>query len=129
MLRRVINFTDYNGNPCSEEFRFNLSKAELAELEMDYPGGFTATVQRIAAEKNGKEILAVFKDLISRSYGVKSLDGRQFIKNDEVREKFMQSEAYSELFMELVTDPEAASAFMTGIIPAAPAATPEIPAE
>ena len=117
MLRKTITYTDFNGNERTEDFYFNLTKAELTEMEMVTDGGLTNKLQRIVDTNDTKSMIDTFKDIICRSYGVKSEDGKRFVKNDEIRNAFVQSEAYSELFMELVTDPEASAAFVNGIIP------------
>lgn len=117
MLRKTITYTDFNGNERTEDFYFNLTKAELTEMEMVTDGGLTNKLQRIVDTNDTKSMIDTFKDIICRSYGVKSEDGKRFVKNDELRNAFVQSEAYSELFMELVTDPEASAAFINGIIP------------
>ena len=106
MYRRPITFTDYDGNQVTENFEFNLSKAELVEMEAEYPGGMQAMIQRITKERDGKAIVSVIKDIILRSYGERSLDGRRFVKNEDMREKFSQTDAYSELFMELAMNRE-----------------------
>ena len=117
MLTKTVKYTDYNGNERTETLNFNLTKAEIAEMELSMPGGMSATVQRIIEAQDTKELIAIFKDLLLISYGVKSPDGRRFIKNEQLREEFSQTEAYSEMFMELATNAEAASEFINKIIP------------
>ena len=101
MFKKTITYTDYNGTERTEDFYFNLSKAEIAEMELSINGGMSELIKRITNTQDTKQLIALFKDLILRSYGEKSLDGKRFIKNDELREAFSQTEAYSELFMEL----------------------------
>ena len=120
MLKKTINYTDYNGADRSEDFYFNLNKAELTEMEMSHDGGLTGLIDKVVKEQNAKEIVRIFKDLVLKAYGVKSDDGKRFIKNDELRDAFAQTEAYSELFMELATDAEAAADFINGIVPPVP---------
>ena len=117
MLKKTIKYTDYNGVEREEDFYFNLNKAELTEMELSHDGGLTGMIERIVKEQDSKEIIKVFKDLVLKAYGVKSDDGKRFIKNEEVRDSFAQTEAYSELFMELAMDADAATAFINGIIP------------
>lgn len=118
MLKKTINYTDYNGNDRTEDFYFNLTQAEITEMELSVDGGLVEMLNRIVAAQDGKQIIAVFKDIILRSYGEKSPDGRRFIKDKERMEAFAQTEAYSNLFMELATDAKAASDFVNGIVPA-----------
>lgn len=118
MLKQTITYTDYNGNERTEDFYFNLTKAEVMEMEMSTSGGLTETIQRIVTAQDAPAIIKIFKDIVLRAYGEKSLDGKRFIKNDELREAFSQTEAYSQLFMELATDADKASKFVNGIMPA-----------
>lgn len=118
MLKKPITYTDYNGNERTEDFYFNLTEAEVLEMEMSTTGGLAEMIQRIVAAQDHPAIIKVFKELILKAYGVKSPDGRQFIKSDEVTTAFAQTEAYSKLFMELATDADAASKFVNGIVPA-----------
>lgn len=117
MLKKTMTYTDYNGDERTEDFYFNLSKAELMEMELGVSGGFSEMVQRITVTRNVPELVKVFKELVLKAYGVKSPDGKRFIKNDEIRDEFAQTEAYSDLFMELVSDANAASEFVNGVIP------------
>lgn len=121
MLSKKIKYKDYNGVEREETFLFNLSKAELMEMEIGSNGGLAEMIQHIIEAQNGGEIVKMFKELILKAYGEKSLDGKRFIKiNDQgipLSIAFSQTEAYSELFMELATDSKAASTFVAGIIP------------
>lgn len=125
MLKKTIKYVDYDGNEREEDFYFNLSKAEIAEMEMSTNGGLDKMINRIIAERDNKRIIELFKDLVLRAYGKKSDDGRRFIKNQELRDDFSQTEAYSELFMELATDADAAAAFVNGIVPNIPDQVPQ----
>ena len=118
MIKKTITFNDYNGVERTEDFYFNLTKAEIMEMEMSTSGGMAEMIQRIGAAQDTPSIIKIFKDLVLAAYGQKSPDGRRFIKNDEIREEFVQTEAYSILFMELATDADAAAKFVNGIIPA-----------
>ena len=117
MLKKTIKYKDFNGNEREEDFYFNLMQSEIAELELSTVGGFTESIQKIIQTQDGPEIIKQFKKIILKSYGEKSADGKRFIKSDELSEAFSQTNAYSELFMELATDDEAASAFINGIVP------------
>lgn len=117
MLKKTITYTDYNGNNRTEDYYFNLSQAEVMEMEMSTAGGLAEMIQRIVAAQDAPSIIKIFKDLILKAYGEKSADGKRFIKSAEISEAFSQTEAYSQLFMELATDADAASAFVNGIIP------------
>lgn len=117
MLKKTIEYTDFNGVQRKEDFYFNLSKAEIMEMEMSKKGGLAEEINRIIAAQDAPSIIKVFKELLLKSYGVKSPDGRRFIKSQELSDDFEQTEAYSILFMELATDADAASKFINGIIP------------
>lgn len=117
MLKKTITYTDYNGEERTEDFFFNLTRAEITEMELSKVGGFSETIQRITKAKDIPAIMEIFKELILKSYGEKSADGRRFIKSKELSEAFSQTEAYSNLFVELAEDSTAASAFVNGIMP------------
>ena len=120
MLKKTVTYQDFNGVERTEDFYFNLNKAEVAEMEMSTPGGYAEMLQRIAKAQDSKAIITAFKQLVLDSYGVKSPDGRRFIKNDELREEFEQTNAYPEIFMELASDAEKAAEFVNGIMPNEP---------
>ena len=117
MLSKNIKYTDYNGVEREEKFLFNLSKAELMEMEMGTVGGVTEMIQKIIETQDQPSIIKIFKELILKAYGEKSADGKRFIKSDEEAKAFSQTEAYSELFMKLATNAEAAAEFVNGIVP------------
>lgn len=118
MLKKTITYVDYNGSERTEDFYFNLSKAEIMEMEMSTSGGLAEMINRIVAAQDVPAIIKIFKDLILKAYGEKSPDGKKFIKSNEISTDFAQTEAYSQLFMELATDADAAAKFVNGIIPA-----------
>lgn len=117
MLKKTITYTDYNGESRTEDFYFNMTKAEIVEMEMSVNGGMSEFMKKVASAQDAPTLMSLFKDLVLRAYGEKSLDGKRFIKNDQLREEFSQTEAYSELFMELAFNAEKAAEFVNGIIP------------
>ena len=118
MIKKTMTYTDFNGTERTEDFYFNLTKAEVMEMEMSTKGGLAEMIQRIIAAQDQPAIIKIFKDLIIRSYGVKSPDGKRFIKNNEVVDEFVQTTAFSDLFMELATDADKAAEFINGVVPA-----------
>lgn len=118
MLKKTITYTDYNGTERTEDFYFNLTKAELMEMEMGTTGGLGEMIRKIVATQDAPAIIKIFKELVLKAYGEKSADGKRFIKSQEIAEGFAQTEAYSNLFMELATDADAAAKFVNGIVPA-----------
>lgn len=118
MIKKTMTYRDFNDVERTEDFYFNLTKAEVMEMEMSTKGGLAEMIQRIIAAQDQPAIIKIFKDLIIRSYGVKSPDGKRFIKNDEVVDEFVQTTAFSDLFMELATNAEAAAEFINGVVPA-----------
>ncbi len=118
MIKKTITYSDFNGNERTEDFYFNLTKAEITKMELSTKGGLAELIQRIVAAQDTPAIIEVFEDLIKRSYGVKTPDGRGFVKRAEDLEAFMSTEAYSQLFMELATDADAAAKFVNGVVPA-----------
>lgn len=132
MIKKTIKYTDYNGVERTEDFYFNLSKAELAEMEVSVKGGFVEMVKSLYNLKDIPAIAAIFKDLLLRSYGRKSVDGRRFIKEENgvrLSDEFKETEAYSVLYMELISDTDAAIAFINGLPPADIAAAASAEAE
>lgn len=117
MYTTTIEYEDYDGNQRTMEARFQLNKAELLELQVSWDGGLEKVLKKIVEEKDQKRMIEMFKMIILKSYGEKSLDGNRFVKTPEIVEAFTQTEAYSELFMRLATDDKAAAEFINGIMP------------
>ena len=117
MLKKTITYTDYDGLERTEEFRFNLTKAEIVDMELTTAGTFSETMKRIIAEKDIIRIAKLFKELLLKSYGVKSDDGKRFVKSQELSEAFSQTEAYSDLYIELLSNPEEAAKFFAEVAP------------
>ena len=118
MLKKTVTYVDYNGVERTEDFYFNLSKAEVTEMELSVRGGLSAMLEELVKSGDNARIIEIFKDLVLRSYGEKSADGKRFVKSKELSEAFSQTEAYSEIFMELALDEKAAADFVNGILPA-----------
>lgn len=117
MIKKTITYTDYNGNERTEDFYFNLSKAEIVEMELSASGGLTAMLEGIVNAEDAVKAAGFIKELILRSYGEKSADGRRFVKSEELSTEFSQTEAFSELFIEITSDIEQATLFVKGILP------------
>lgn len=117
MLRKSIKYTDFNGNEREEDFYFDLSEVELTRLNYTTEGGMEALLQRIIATQDMPRLWEYFEKVVQMAYGVKSLDGKYFEKDEKELKKFMSCPAYSNLIMELISSADAASAFINAIIP------------
>lgn len=118
MLKKTISYTDYNDVKREEDFYFNLTETELAEMQLEVTGGLASMLQAIVKAQDIPTIAKLFKQIVLKAYGQKSPDGRRFIKSEELSTEFSQTGAYNVLYMELSQDAEKASEFITGIIPA-----------
>lgn len=116
MVKKTITYVDYNNVERTEDFYFNMNQAEILQLEMSVEGGWLEMVKRISSTQDAPAIMKVFRDVVNMSYGEKSADGRRFIKNPELTEAFIQTEAYSNLFVELITKPELFAEFMNQVV-------------
>lgn len=117
MYVKEIEYTDFNGVARKEKFYFNLTKAEILDMELGKTGGLTEYIQKILEAQDTPAIMTLFKTLLLKSYGVKSDDGRRFIKNDQIREDFEQTQAFSDLYMLLALDDDEAAKFVNAIVP------------
>lgn len=118
MIKKTITYVDFNGNERTEDFYFNLTKAELMRMELGVKGGMVEMMNRMIAAQDAPAMMEVFDDLIHKSFGVKTPDGRGFVKREEDYEAFKSTEAYSELYVELISDAKACADFFNGVIPA-----------
>lgn len=117
MIVKRIKYVDYDGNEREEDFRFNLTEAELMKMEFNTIGGMEQMINKIMDEKDTKKIGELFDKVLLTSYGEKSADGKRFVKSPELSKAFSETEAYNVLYMELLTDEKAATAFINGLIP------------
>ena len=117
MFKKTIEYTDFDGNVRKEDFYFNLTKAELLEMQLSMDGGLKGYLERIIKTQSTPELIKMFKEIIMKAYGEKSPDGKRFMKSDEIRQNFECTEAYSELFMELATNSDAAADFINALLP------------
>lgn len=118
MIKKTVNYVDFNGEERVEDCYFNLTKAEVTELELSVEGGYAKLLEDVVASGDTANIIRVFKELVLKAYGIKSEDGRRFMKTKELTTEFLQTEAFSEVFMELATNAESAKAFVNGVMPA-----------
>lgn len=129
MIKWPITYTDYNGETHTEDFYFNLNKAEVMEMNLVHNGSFKQYLERIVEQRDGAKMAEIFRSIILKAYGEKTPDGKRFVKSDELVEAFTQTEAYSELYMQLLTDEKAAPKFIEGIMPKAEPSGAPIPAD
>lgn len=117
MIKKTVTYKDFDGNERTEDFYFHLTEQELTEWELSIDGGLSGVLKRITKSTDTRKIMEIFKELLTRAYGVKTPDGRGFIKNQEVLDNFTCTQAFSDLYMELATNDKAASEFVNGVIP------------
>ena len=117
MIKKTVTYTDFDGNERTEDFFFHLTQAEVADWELSVEGGLSKMLLDIIKSKDMRKIIPIYKEILIKSYGEKSPDGRRFIKNDEVRDNFTQTQAFSDLYMSLALDAEEGANFVKGIMP------------
>lgn len=117
MLKKTITYTDYNGKERTETHYFDLNEVEATEMELSVEGGMSKKLEAIAKSEDKAAMFKFFKELIAKSYGIKSEDGRRFVKSEQITEEFTQTRAYVALIMELAQDGEKLAAFFNGVIP------------
>lgn len=112
-----VKYKDFNGNEKTKECYFNFSESELIEMELSINGGISEMIRRASQAEDGATIMATFKEMILKSYGIKSIDGDRFEKSEKIRNDFYQSNAYNSLFIDLVTDADKAANFINALVP------------
>ena len=117
MIKKTVTYTDYNGEQRTETFYFHYTEAEILDMEMSEEGSFADRIQRIIDAKDKTALMKLIKKFVIDEYGVKSEDGKRFMKNDELKTAFLECPAYSDIFMEMVTNDEIAAEFVNGVIP------------
>lgn len=117
MIKKTIKYVDFNGVERVEDHYFNLTKAEVSEMQLGVEGGYDNYIAEAVKANDTKAIIRIYKELLLKAYGIKSEDGRRFIKNETISEEFSQTEAFSELFMELALNEQSAKEFMAGVMP------------
>lgn len=118
MISKTFKYVDFNGNPQEETFYFHLNKSDIIELEVSDKDGFSEMIKKIIDSGDNRRILQLFKDVIGMSVGEKSEDGQRFVKNDNIRSKFIHSPAYDEFLISLMQDSTDAADFIKAILPA-----------
>ena len=117
MYKKLMTYEDFDGNERTEELYFNLTEQEVTEYQLSHNGGITTLINRIIQAQDWKSMVEYWKEFILMCYGVKSDDGRRFVKNDTVREEFASTNAFSDLFMLLSTDDNEAAKFVNNVLP------------
>lgn len=120
MLVKRIKYTDFDGNERTEDFYFNLTEEEAFRLSITKNGGYERWINTLIESQDAETLLDEFSKIILNAYGKKSLDGRRFIKTPELAEEFKQTQAYSDMIIGFLRDPQSASDFLKGIVPNEP---------
>lgn len=118
MLKKEVNYTDFDGNEVKDVLWFHLNEIEIKEMDKDISGGLIKYMEKIIDTDNADALIDIFKDLMIRSYGIKTPDGKHFYKNDEIKNDFIHSAVFPKLYMEFITNTNAAVDFINGIVPA-----------
>ena len=129
MIKKTIKYVDLEGDEFEEDFFFNLTKSEVAELEVSEEGGMILVIEKLGKTNDPRKVFEILKRLVHMSYGEKSPDKKRFIKSEELSKAFSETDAYDQLFMELISDSDACAAFIEGILPKIPDEAKKQPAQ
>lgn len=117
MYKITETFEDFNGNKRTEDFYFNFMESELTHMQFKTKGGLAGTINKIIATQDTPGLIDIFEELLQKSFGEKTADGRGFHKSPELLQSFMETEAYSQIYMRLATDNKAAQDFINNVVP------------
>ena len=117
MLKKTFEYVDFNEVKQKEDFYFHLSKSELLTMEVSVKDGLGDMLKQIVKSEDGGEMTRILREIILKSVGIKSEDGKRFIKNDKIADDFAASPAFDQLFFEVATDADKAAAFIKGAVP------------
>lgn len=117
MLRKEVEYKDFDGNDRKDVLWFHLNEVEITEMDLETSGGLVKYMESIIDKNDVNQLITIFKDLLIRSYGERSMDGKHFYKDDKIRNEFVSSAAYPVLYMEMVSDADKAVEFINGIVP------------
>lgn len=117
MLRKEVEYKDFDGNDRKDVLWFHLNEVEITEMDLETSGGLVKYMESIIDTNDVNQLITIFKDLLIRSYGERSMDGKHFYKDDKIRNEFVSSAAYPVLYMEMVSDADKAVEFINGIVP------------
>lgn len=115
MIKETITYVDFDGVERTENFWFNLTETEIVKMQTSVKGGFTEMLKKIIETEDETKLMPLVSDIILKSYGEKSEDGRRFIKSEQLSTEFEQTEAYNQLFMKFLKDSEAFTNFINGL--------------
>ena len=117
MIKETLTYVDYNGVERTEDFYFHLSKAEILDIETTMPNGsIEEWANSIFATREYDKLWKLFSNLVKQSYGIKSADGRRFMKSEEISKEFSETEAYPVLIEKFLTEPDFASNFFNSLV-------------
>lgn len=119
MIKKTITYTDWNGDSRTEDFYFNLSKVEIAELEYGLVPGrsLSESIKTLINANDMATVIDVIKQILLKSYGEKSPDGKRFMKSPEISRSFEENPAFEIVYMELATNADYAADFISNLVP------------
>lgn len=115
VLKKAITYQNLDGEEVTEEFHFQLTKAEVAERALIEGSGYADRLKALSVETDGAKIIKHFKEILESAVGRR--EGQLFIKNDDVRNHFMFSGAYDVFFMDLLEEKDSGAEIIKAMLP------------